>query len=312
MSDKISYLMTIYKEPLEWIKKSINSVLNQKVSNDFHIELIVIIDNPNIGKDIVNFLDSIEYAEFNYYINEENIGLAKSLNKARNLASGIYLARLDADDFNHELRTIKQYEYINNNTEVDLLGSGITKIDLNENKLGESILSDSFLKLKKDLGYKSICYHPTWFMKSIVFDSINGYRPYPNSQDLDFIIRAVENGFIVSNVTDPLVYYRLNENSLSIKNSLRQRKCQNHILKMRNIRMKNMNDNYNELAMLKQLKSGVWIDRIHNISQRILLLSSKHKYKNKSLYFMLLILSSILSPYQFLHFYRVAKRKLIK
>lgn len=43
----VSVLMSIYKEPVEWLKKSIESVLNQTYPN---IQAVFVLDNPNYGE----------------------------------------------------------------------------------------------------------------------------------------------------------------------------------------------------------------------------------------------------------------------
>ncbi|HDL5242383.1 TPA: glycosyltransferase, partial [Mannheimia haemolytica] len=50
MNKKISVVMSTYNEPVEWVEKSIRSILNQTYDN---IEVIVICDNPD-NKGIVD------------------------------------------------------------------------------------------------------------------------------------------------------------------------------------------------------------------------------------------------------------------
>ena len=41
--DKVSVIMSTYKEPIEWIQQSVDSILNQTYKN---LEFIIIVDNP--------------------------------------------------------------------------------------------------------------------------------------------------------------------------------------------------------------------------------------------------------------------------
>lgn len=272
---KISVLMSVYNEPIDWISESIHSIAEQDIA-DHHIQLIIIVDNPSKRNELETFFESFyEEAkslrgasfEFICYYNDENIGLAKSLNKAFSMCDGDFIARMDADDISNKNRLSEQMKYIVE-TNNDIIGSGIERINEFGSGLGVSILSHDFNELKKHLGYKSICYHPTWLMKRHVFESINGYRPYPNSQDLDFLIRAVEAGYTVSNVPLVLLKYRLNSNSLSFKKSLRQRKCQEHILRLATARSTKGKDGYNERDMHSYIKSNRLYEHIHAHSQK--------------------------------------------
>ena len=40
--DKVSVIMSTYKEPIEWIQQSVDSILNQTYKN---LEFIIIVDN---------------------------------------------------------------------------------------------------------------------------------------------------------------------------------------------------------------------------------------------------------------------------
>ena len=96
MEAVVSVIMSVFKEPQEYLKHSIDSILTQSFK-DF--EFIIICDNPS-DKNICNFLKvykSIDY-RIKLVINPTNMGLTKSLNIGLKLASGKYIARMDADD----------------------------------------------------------------------------------------------------------------------------------------------------------------------------------------------------------------------
>ncbi|MNG86736.1 putative glycosyltransferase EpsE [compost metagenome] len=302
---KISVLMSVYNEPIDWISKSLWSIAEQDI--DVHsIQLVVVVDNPSRKNELSRFFENFSKEiedigsssfEFHCHYNNENIGLAKSLNKAFSICDGSFIARMDADDISNKNRFSEQIRFIME-TNSDIIGSGIERIDIVGNHLGVSLLSQDFRELKKQLGYKSICYHPTWLMKRNVFESINGYRPYPNSQDLDFIIRAVEAGYIVSNVPLVLLQYRLNDNSLSFKKSLRQRKCQDHIMKLTQERRVKGEDNYNESEMNRYIKSNVLYEQIHAYSQKNYVYGMNLIRKRNHLGFFYVAYSMVVSPMQ--------------
>ncbi|WP_342607929.1 glycosyltransferase [Vibrio tritonius] len=306
---KISVLITVYNESCEWFCHSLKSMVNQYIDGFISLEIIVVIDNPKKKDFYYSIIDEIRLPECVSLIticNDKNIGLAKSLNKAFLLSSGDYIARMDADDISIVDRLYKQYKYYLSH-DVDILGSSIERIDEDGNHLSYAHISESFDSLLPYLGYRALCYHPTWFMSRDVFESIEGYRPYPNSQDLDFIFRAIDKGFVIGNVPEVLLKYRINTQSLSFKKSLRQRKCQYHIIRQAKRRSKGL-DFYSEDEMNNYISSSRSLEYIHYLSQKLF---SKATNRNENLLyrFFLLLCSVLMSPYQAKHVFRMINFK---
>ena len=93
--DKISVIIPYHKK-ISFIKKSLNSVLNQTYQNK---EIIIIFDDNNQEelKKIRLFIKRKKNIKL--IINSKNLGAGLSRNKAAKVAEGKYLAFLDADDF---------------------------------------------------------------------------------------------------------------------------------------------------------------------------------------------------------------------
>ena len=104
---EVSVLMSIYNERYNDIEKAVNSVLKQTFK-DF--EFIIVIDEPSRAN-LASMLEARD-PRIKIYLNKENIGLAKSMNRAAELADGKYLARMDADDVSLPQRLEKEYKSI--------------------------------------------------------------------------------------------------------------------------------------------------------------------------------------------------------
>lgn len=67
--------MSVYNEKIEWLEKSISSILEQSYKN---FEFIIICDNPDIENEIREYLLQLEAenSKIKVYFNERNIGLA--------------------------------------------------------------------------------------------------------------------------------------------------------------------------------------------------------------------------------------------
>ena len=57
--------------------------------------------------------------------NEEKLGFAKSLNVGMKNARGKYIARMDDDDISLPSRFEKQYNFLENNPDIDILGTAV-------------------------------------------------------------------------------------------------------------------------------------------------------------------------------------------
>ena len=216
----VSVIMSTYKEEEIFLRQAIESILNQTYK-DF--EYIIILDNPdnNLHIRIIK-----EYANLDkrikFYVNEKNMGLTASLNKGLGLAKGKYICRMDADDISINKRIENQKKYIEEN-DYDLIGGISQMIDEN----GKSIYSikkvpTNMDKIKKALRYNQIISHPTWFGKKEVFDKLNGYRNMPLCEDYDFTLRAVLNGYKISNIDETVLKYRMTSSSISRSNLYEQ------------------------------------------------------------------------------------------
>ena len=212
----ISIIMSTYKEEETLLRESIESILNQTFK-DF--EFIIILDYPdnNLHKRIIEEYSKIDN-RIRFFVNEKNLGLTGSLNRGLSLAKGEYIGRMDADDISLPYRLERQLEYIKKN-QYDLIG-GITQMIDEE---GNSIFSiqkvpTDFNKIKKALRYGQCIAHPTWLGRKEVFDCLNGYRNIPLCEDFDFTLRAVLNGFKISNLNETVLKYRMTKNSISRNN----------------------------------------------------------------------------------------------
>lgn len=216
----ISVIMSTYKEDERLLRESIESILNQTY-RDF--EYIIILDYPDndVHKSVIE-----EYAlkddRIHFYINEKNMGLTDSLNRGLSLCHGEYIARMDADDISLPDRLERQMKYLEKNR-YDLIG-GITEM-INEN--GSLLYSIKSVptdpkKINKALRYSQCIAHPTWLGRKEVFEKNAGYRHMPLCEDYDFTLRAVLNGFVISNLNEAVLKYRMTSNSISRSNLFEQ------------------------------------------------------------------------------------------
>lgn len=216
---KVSVLMSTYKEPVDWVKKSVESILKQTYSN---IEFIVIIDDPN-NFEVIKYIRHCEKKDNRIKVidNERNIGLVKSLNKGLQYCTGEYIARMDADDIAEINRIEEQINYIEKYG-YDLIGAYMNIFNGKEKRAANKVCKTNW-GCKKILNYEGTCFHPTWLVKRELYESLNGYRNIDSCEDYDFLIRAVCSNARIGNIPKVLLNYRDNGDSISHKNFNKQR-----------------------------------------------------------------------------------------
>ena len=126
--DLISVVMSNYNTPINYLKESIDSVLNQTYSN---FEFIIIDDGST--DDSLKFIKSYDDPRIKLIVNEENIGLTKSLNKGLKAAQGEFIARMDSDDICYPERFEKQIEYMRKHPDTTVCGTWPNILDENGN-----------------------------------------------------------------------------------------------------------------------------------------------------------------------------------
>lgn len=214
----ISVVTSAYNEPLDWLKDSIESILNQSFNN---FEFIIVNDNP--GKsELKDLLDHYAASDSRVHIieNDKNIGLTKSLNKAIKAAKGKYIARMDTDDIALPERLSLQYEYLEKNSNIALIGTSVRIVDQNGNITGKVIKNDSHSQVVKNIFHKRLAfYHPTIMFRN---ENLLYREGFETTQDYDFYLNLLSKGKKFANLKDILLGYRVSNKSVSMNKKRKQ------------------------------------------------------------------------------------------
>lgn len=214
----VSVILTAYKEPTLWFSESLDSAINQTFQD---LEILVMVDNPEDNKlsDIVK-KKALQDNRIKLVKNERNLGLAQTLNKAIDLSSGKYICRMDADDIAKPYRVEKQLNYIRK-MNYDLVGGQLEVINENGQTLyPASSIPRTSSKINSALKWNNCVAHPTWFGKREIF--LKQYRNISLCEDYDFLLRASMDGFLLGNVPEIVLKYRMSSNSISRSNLYQQ------------------------------------------------------------------------------------------
>ena len=199
----VSVIMGIYNCE-DTLERAVESIVNQTYTN---WELILCDD----GSKDETFRIAEKIAQIDNRIivirNEENKGLAYTLNHCLEHVKGEYVARMDSDDVSLPTRIDEQVKYLESHREVDLVGS--QRIIFDE-KCEYGIRGCIEYPNRNSLIKGSPFAHPTVMLKKTVYDSLNGYtvsKATRRAEDLDLWFRFFEAGYIGHNIQKPLLKY---------------------------------------------------------------------------------------------------------
>lgn len=206
----ISVLMSVYKsEKPVFLDTSLKSVWDdQTLKPD---EVILIQDGP-VGNELQEVISKWQNklgSIFKLLVNENNIGLTKSLNRGVAIANGTYIARMDSDDISLPTRFQKQKEFLDGNPNVAVVGGSLQEFNTENDNLGIRNYPLTDIDVRKYIYKASPLAHPTVMMRKSMFD--NGLRydeRYRTSQDIALWFDVLDAGYKIANLKDVTIYFR--------------------------------------------------------------------------------------------------------
>jgi glycosyltransferase involved in cell wall biosynthesis len=189
------------KDGERFLEKSVQSIFGQTISN---LELIVVDDGSTDRTSEI--LDRFGDARMKI-VTQPNRGLAASLNRGVSLARAELVARMDADDIAVQGRLHAQFEFMNANPEIGLVGTATTVIDEAGDEKGQWNPPVSDGDIRSALMRANQFAHASVMFRKSVFDSVGGYSDMPFAQDYDLWLRMAGVAR-VANLPEPLLYRR--------------------------------------------------------------------------------------------------------
>jgi glycosyltransferase involved in cell wall biosynthesis len=138
----------------------------------------------------------------------KNLKLAARCNEIAALANGKYVARFDADDVMHPDRLAKQVRFLEANSGIDVLGTGVYVL-AESGKAAGKLIPPSSPRLSCDTAHP-IFFHPTvtakreWFLQN-PYDA-----SFHRAQDVELWLRTGRTS-VFANLQEPLVFYSMFE-----------------------------------------------------------------------------------------------------
>jgi glycosyltransferase involved in cell wall biosynthesis len=220
----VSVLLAVHDDA-RFVGQAIHSVLGQTLPD---LELIVVDDASKDGTPAL--LDAVADERLRVVRNEQQAGLAASLNRGLDLARGRYVARLDADDVALPERLERQVERMRAEPRCAVVGTGIVELD-EDGRLGAThVLPAGATPLRWHALFGSPFFHPTVLVDLELLDA-HGLRydaEYLESEDYELWTRlfAYADG---GNLAAPLVLKRVHAGQASRRRSDLQESFQRQV-----------------------------------------------------------------------------------
>lgn len=198
-----------------YLVPALDSILNQTYRN---WELIAVDDTSTDDSYLILKQYSQIDSRIKCFKNIENIGVGKTLDKGVKLATGDFIARMDADDISMSDRLAKQVGFLVENPNVVALGGQCVLIDEKGKVIGTKNFPLKNKALYEMLYSATPIQHPTLIInKSLLPADFTWYDGWKKAQDIYLFYKLVAYGEL-ANLPDYVLYYRYYRGGNSLKN----------------------------------------------------------------------------------------------
>ncbi|MDW8039606.1 MAG: glycosyltransferase [Thermoguttaceae bacterium] len=218
----VTILIPVWNTPARMLGDCWRSILAQTWTN----WQLVVVDDGSSLPETLEVLKKWAQDRKVHLIRQEHLGLSQALNRGLEAAQTELVARMDADDLMVPDRLEKQVQYMLQHPEVDILGGQIEAFDDNSGQpswrthhplqVNPTELQQAILEGQTPwfLNHSAVMYRRSRILALGGYDLCFGW-----AQDFDLWLRALRAGYIIRNLPDVVLRYRLHGGQSS-KNSL--------------------------------------------------------------------------------------------
>ncbi len=205
---RVSVILPVYNAD-KTLYSAAKSCLNQTYKD---LELIIIDDgSTDRSAEISNSLVSSD-PRASFIQCDENVGVSSAIEKGRRMASGSFIARMDADDMSHPNRIKTQVEALDANRSLSGCGTSVRLMNAPRTDPGrgfsayvswlnglndvESLASQRFID--------SPIANPSSMVRSSSLDMIGGFTDPEWAEDYDLWLRFLDEGMKLINIPEVL------------------------------------------------------------------------------------------------------------
>lgn len=201
----VSVIMGVYNGS-RTLTRAIDSILNQTFCD---LEFMICDDGS--ADDTWAQLNRYELEDSRVRIirNQENQGLAPTLNRCLKRARGRYIARMDDDDYSYPERLARQVTYLEHHSEIAFVGccADLWKMDT---VVGKRIVPE--YPGVRDFYMTQPYLHPAMVFRREALETVGGYSEDKRCvlcEDYDLFLRLYAKGLLGANLQQSLLVYTL-------------------------------------------------------------------------------------------------------
>ena len=216
-----SVLISVYdKEKPDHLKVALESIWDKQTLRPSEIVLIKDgILTPELDLVIEQFK---LIAPLKIFQIDQNVGLGYSLAKGLNFCSNELVARMDSDDISCPDRFEKQIRLMTLNPELDISGTNISEFHNQIDKIcSHRRLPSQFSEIKHFTKKRNPLNHMTVIFKKSSVIGAGNYRPFFGYEDYYLWIRMLQNGAMIGNIPEDLVFARVGNNMFARRHGFR-------------------------------------------------------------------------------------------
>jgi glycosyltransferase involved in cell wall biosynthesis len=209
---KFTVLIAVYeKENPDFLKLALESIWFQQTLKPS--EIVLVCDGP-LTRELDKVINVFKLnAPLKVLKLEKNYGLGNALSKGLYICSNELVIRMDSDDISAPDRFEKQLKYMTEHPEIDISGTNIAEFKESIHKICSHRRLPSqpdellrFAKTRNPLNHMTVIFHKT----SII--NAGNYQPFHGYEDYYLWIRMLQNGSLIGNIPENLVFARIGNN----------------------------------------------------------------------------------------------------
>ncbi len=198
------------------LENAIKSVLNQTFTNFY----FVLVNNNSTDKS-VEIVEKYESEDKRIILlHETKQGVTFASNKGMQSAKTKYIARADADDILHKTKLEKQVNFLENNNNIDVIGTRVNYVGNTKNKgfkafvdITNKITTSQQIELNRFAELQVI--NPTIMFRKSVAEKYGYYKNGDFPEDYEMFLRWLENGVKFYKLEDYLLDWHDSETRLT-------------------------------------------------------------------------------------------------
>ncbi len=208
--NQLSVLMSVYKaEKPEYLDQALQSVFNQTLKAG----KVVLVEDGKLTPELDRVLEKWQKLEPSLVVLpfEKNRGLAVALNEGLKVIDTEYIARMDTDDISLPTRFEKQVNFLEENKEIDVVGTFISEINENNEIIKEVVKypvnhNECFMFFAK----RDPMAHPTVMFRKSFFKKIGSFYDETKRKNQDTAIwhKGFLHNCYFSNIPEVLLNFR--------------------------------------------------------------------------------------------------------